>query len=1165
MQTTKSPVNGQTPTEMGSTQSKKHNELAPDTQSNNSAQQNSGVQGPVVFRNNHESAASAQMGPQKERFSVPNLTDHRASCSASQNENIIHKEQYQTQGSVRELASKLERHNPAIVPQVTNEGLVTPVMRRKQFGNKQNRTAAILPTIDSAHCSDQSPEDLNTNRAAAICMDANDGEGFIVHTSPTFKDSTPVSSLKQVLTVSKSLKVGPSSSGQPNPPPASLKPKSKLNAMDVESETTSQPVSPMSINDDENGPESPRQPVIIHEKLLGSAYPIQAVQMPHDQFQMDGNESSVNGMPFLRAQHGQHNRISKTIATVRPQQYMQSSPEQANILINGQESHSPVTEEPPPKRQSEYAQLSELAQYFEGDGIEHNATEVAATSTNCAEENMGSEEDAVSIAETDFNEPWDSNAWENLLDLAKFGDEKPSTATAIRALHSNDTIIEEDDVSCSASTSGCESEDKYRELIDRRNHGIAREKKALKQLAIATYYGYESESLADEEECNEENHFGFESDLNENGSTNGTDRIFGSLGSRKTNSIGNRTKNTSKAPSRAESQVSSAAPDEWGNEAAAMAAILASKTGECVGATEIADKNTQRDQPKSPSRLNWLTKDGSNSTKMDEDNGNEPRYGRSLSSVKSCQIGNRQPRPKLGTQISSASLQRGRNYRASHSENHNGSITDLRFPSASPVISPARLRTKSSINHGDGDPNLTLQRYVELLASDENTVFGATLHRFIECTVESEETDPSVVIRRVRQFLNGMKNYLVKNGELDLHRLIERETDKLNSNEFLNIDAIFEAVLSKILLVPIKPHLYHLMVRENTRNGELQRLSENLSLIRSMEPAEFGFSTKTQMPDHKSMDRIRNLLRKMQDHYSPLKKLDNLLRILSMMLRRPRSPGEVNGNFSSVDRDRSSPVSTPGGPSPAPNRQIHASVSMDRGLAAASPSNMFMIKHSGGISSLASMNKHPPVEDMIRWLVYVLSKASAINCEIEAWYMWELMPQQLLTTGDAAFYLSTLFSAVQVLKHPDSLRRLNTIASADACTLMGSMTTLQESTETEVSDSFLRIAIPNEQEGAIEYHTFPVLPQMNVVKLCRVIASQFAITNPEDYGLYILFDGFETFLLPKEYPHTIRDQLSVAGKPHLFAYKRNDARIAWPKNAVTCCTPTAIEAQPRLY
>lgn len=55
---------------------------------------------------------------------------------------------------------------------------------------------------------------------------------------------------------------------------------------------------------------------------------------------------------------------------------------------------------------------------------------------------------------------------------------------------------------------------------------------------------------------------------------------------------------------------------------------------------------------------------------------------------------------------------------------------------------------------------------------------------------------------------------------------------------------------------------------------------------------------------------------------------------------------------------------------------------------------------------------------------------------------------------------------------------------------------------------------------------------------------------------YILFDGFETALLPKEFPQVIRDQLNEAGKSHLFTYKRNDARIAWPKHAVTCYTPT---------
>ena len=61
--------------------------------------------------------------------------------------------------------------------------------------------------------------------------------------------------------------------------------------------------------------------------------------------------------------------------------------------------------------------------------------------------------------------------------------------------------------------------------------------------------------------------------------------------------------------------------------------------------------------------------------------------------------------------------------------------------------------------------------------------------------------------------------------------------------------------------------------------------------------------------------------------------------------------------------------------------------------------------------------------------------------------------------------------------------------------------TLHDQQEDSNSDLLLRIAIPNEQEGTIEYHTFPVLPKMNAAKLCRVIAHQFSVSNPEDYGL----------------------------------------------------------------
>ncbi|VDK75247.1 unnamed protein product [Anisakis simplex] len=102
-------------------------------------------------------------------------------------------------------------------------------------------------------------------------------------------------------------------------------------------------------------------------------------------------------------------------------------------------------------------------------------------------------------------------------------------------------------------------------------------------------------------------------------------------------------------------------------------------------------------------------------------------------------------------------------------------------------------------------------------------------------------------------------------------------------------------------------------------------------------------------------------------------------------------------------------------------------------------------------------------------------------------------------------------------------------------------------------DAFIRVAIPDELDGSIRYHTFPGAAQMTAGKLCRVIANQFGITNPEDNGLYLLVDGFETCLLANECPDTIRHQLQQAHKSFLFAYKRHEAKIAWPKAAISGC------------
>ncbi|KAE9556727.1 hypothetical protein FO519_000133 [Halicephalobus sp. NKZ332] len=635
--------------------------------------------------------------------------------------------------------------------------------------------------------------------------------------------------------------------------------------------------------------------------------------------------------------------------------------------------------EPPAKRQSDYAQLAEFGSSHDPDASIGSFHSMNSNPGQC------DEDDAVSVAGTVFNEPWDSSAWENLLEIAKYGDERPNVRAAANSfyLNSSSTIEEEsssppldvDDVVIS-----CVESDSDEPLPSPESDDVQ---------VIQEHVGNQMEESID------------------------------SLSSLK-NSGSN--KNLLSIGNRVWTEMSQRIPSEPGSKAGTF----------------------------------------------------DPRRMKSNSMMN----------------VAMNSLNR-RRMMSPQQRSINTSPTRLRSASARPPTA---------------DPGTRIQNYVETIAKDTNTVFGATLRRFIECTIEAEECDPHVVVRNVRQFLNGIKNYLVKHGEGDLHAMIEVESGNLAPNEFLNIDAILEAVLHKILLVPVKNHLYHLMVKEHSRNGSLQSLSENLLKVRTMKPEELGFSPAMQMPDLKDLEIIKNYLRKMQEHYSPLKKLENLLKALAVVIC-------LNDN---VIENNNSPKKN--------------------------------------LVGVLGSKKLPPADELIKWLVFILAKTSTINCEVEAWYMWELLPQQLLTTGDAAYYLTTLFSAVHVLKNPESIQRLKRGGMPLDCDFRR----LENA-----ADAFVSVAIPDEQAGSIEYHTFPAVPQMNAAKLCRVIAHQFAITNPEDYGLYILFDGFETCLLANECPDAIRDQLLQAGKPHLFAYKRHEAKIAWPKNVISSSSQSSSNPSPK--
>lgn len=56
----------------------------------------------------------------------------------------------------------------------------------------------------------------------------------------------------------------------------------------------------------------------------------------------------------------------------------------------------------------------------------------------------------------------------------------------------------------------------------------------------------------------------------------------------------------------------------------------------------------------------------------------------------------------------------------------------------------------------------SIRAYALQLAADRTTTFSQNIENFIQCTKEGKEASPHIVMRNIRQFMSGMKNYLVR-------------------------------------------------------------------------------------------------------------------------------------------------------------------------------------------------------------------------------------------------------------------------------------------------------------------------------------------------------------------------------------------------------------------
>jgi hypothetical protein len=79
------------------------------------------------------------------------------------------------------------------------------------------------------------------------------------------------------------------------------------------------------------------------------------------------------------------------------------------------------------------------------------------------------------------------------------------------------------------------------------------------------------------------------------------------------------------------------------------------------------------------------------------------------------------------------------------------------------ITAPPRLQTLRNRDNSGGSAvsGSAIRAYALQLAIDRTTTFSQNIENFIQCTKEGKEDSPHVVMRNMRQFMSGMKNYLV--------------------------------------------------------------------------------------------------------------------------------------------------------------------------------------------------------------------------------------------------------------------------------------------------------------------------------------------------------------------------------------------------------------------
>ncbi|KAM7385042.1 hypothetical protein PAMP_001141 [Pampus punctatissimus] len=290
------------------------------------------------------------------------------------------------------------------------------------------------------------------------------------------------------------------------------------------------------------------------------------------------------------------------------------------------------------------------------------------------------------------------------------------------------------------------------------------------------------------------------------------------------------------------------------------------------------------------------------------------------------------------------------------------------------------------------------------------------------------------------------------------------------------IDQVLEKAMHKCVLKPLKLVVSVALQDFQVRSGAWQELKENLALAKARQPQEMGVAD-TLPPDPVAIEKIRHKFHTMCKLYSPEKKVTMLLRVCKLIYT-------------------------------------------------------IMEDNSGRLYG---------ADDFLPMLTYVLAQCDMPQLDNEILYMMELLDPSLLH-GEGGYYLTSAYGAMSLIRNFQEEQAARVLSSETRDTLHQwhrRRTTQRSTPSVDDFQNYLRVAL-QELDSGCTAKTLHVRPYATVEEVCQVCAHKFKVSDPENYGLFLLTEGSSQQLALDTHPQKIKAELHSRqqGAPFHFVFRR---------------------------